>query len=71
LLLLACEGKLAQAALNNHIPTALLPTMATFLCFGGGAIFLLLLLLGLVGGREEAERLARFEVWLSQLTAET
>jgi hypothetical protein len=47
--------------------------MATFLCFGGGAIFLLLLLLllGLVGGREEAERLARFEVWLSQLTAET
>jgi hypothetical protein len=58
--------KLAQAALNNHhVPTALLPTMAIFLCFGGGAI----LLLGLVGGREEAERLARFEVWSSQSTA--
>jgi hypothetical protein len=58
--------KLAQAALDNHVPTALLPTMATFLCFGGGAI----LLLGLVEGREEAERLARFEGWSSQSTAE-
>ena len=52
-------------ASGNHVPTALLPTMATFLCLGGGAI----LLLGLGGGREEAERLARFEVWLSQSTA--
>lgn len=52
-------------ASGNHVPTALLPTMATFLCLGGGAI----LLLGLGRGREEAERLARFEVWLSQSTA--
>jgi hypothetical protein len=56
----------AARALHNHVPTALLPTMAIFRCFGGGAI----LLLDLGGGREEAERLARFEVWSSQSTVE-
>jgi hypothetical protein len=58
----------AQAAAlgRKHSPTALLPTMAIFLCLGAG-----ILLLAFWGGRVEAERLASVKVWLSQSTAET
>jgi hypothetical protein len=49
----------------HNSPTALLPTMATFLCFGAGGI----LLSPFGEGREEADRLARFEVWRSQSSA--
>lgn len=44
----ACEGQWA-----GHSPTALLPTMAIFLCLGAG-----ILLLAFCEGREEAARLA-------------
>jgi len=56
----------AEALDKEHSPTALLPTMATFLCLGAG-----ILLLAFWGGRVEADRLASVEVWLSQSSAET
>jgi len=65
-LLLTCLE--TRSTMLHYSPTALLPTMATFRCFGGAG-GILLSLLG--GGREQAERLARFEVWRSQSSAET
>jgi hypothetical protein len=39
-LLATLHVKLAQATRNNNVPTALLPTMATFLCLGGAILLL-------------------------------
>jgi hypothetical protein len=56
----------AAARVEEHSPTALLPTMATFLCLGAG-----MLLRAFWGGRVEADRLASGRVGLSQSAAET
>ena len=56
--------------MRSNSPTALLPTMAIFLCLGGA----ILLLLVFWGGRKEVERVAgfgRYEVWPSQSNAAT
>jgi len=55
----------AEARTRRDIPTALLPTIATFLCFGAAGI----LLLAFWGGRVEAERLASVEKLRLQSTA--
>jgi hypothetical protein len=56
----------AGAGPGQHSPTALLPTMAIFLCLGAG-----MLLLAFWGGRAVAVRLASVEVWSSQCSTGT